>query len=65
MVIKKVQMKIILSYLALVNIVGLVTSVSMAPRRHALVVRVVACEAIGPGFDSCLNQMVFLLSPWV
>ena len=31
-------------------------------RRHGLVVRVVPCEARGPGFDSSLDQMVFLHS---
>ena len=31
------------------------------PRSHSLVVRVVACEARGPGFDSISDQMVFSL----
>ena len=30
-------------------------------RRHGLVVREVACEARGPGFNSSSDQMVFLL----
>ena len=35
---------------------------ALSPRRHGLVVRVVACEARGPGYDSSSNQMDFLLS---
>ena len=36
--------------------------IGAGPRRHRLVVRVVACEARGPGFDYSSDQMVFLLS---
>ena len=32
-----------------------------SPRSYALVVRAVACEARGPVFDSCSDQMVFSL----
>ena len=33
----------------------------VCPRSNGLVVRAVACEAIGPGFDSNSDQMVFYL----
>ena len=32
------------------------------PRSHGLVIRVVACDARGPGFDSSSDQMIFLSS---
>ena len=33
----------------------------IGPRSHGLVVRAVACEARGPGFDSSSDQKVFSL----
>ena len=35
---------------------------SNCPKRHGLVVRAVASEAKGPGFDSSSDQVVFILS---
>ena len=32
-----------------------------SPRSHGLVVRVVACEVRGPGFDSSSDQIIFSL----
>ena len=39
-------------------------STDRSPRSHGLVVRAVACDARGPGFDSSSDQM-FFFSPWV
>ena len=58
------------SYVFLKNIIFLkflmlprfINSADAGPRRHGLVVRVVACESRGPGFDSSSDQMVFLFS---
>ena len=35
--------------------------VGLSPRSNGLVVSAFACEAIGPGFDSSSDQMVFYL----